>query len=83
MKNTDTDGGLNAFTEALLVNTKAFVRLRNGNIVQGPVVFLGEDDWEDDFNKPRGFQDGTWSYCWKLDGISVTTPDFDMMEIIN
>jgi hypothetical protein len=62
-------------------STKTLVRLRDGMIVE-PIVFLGEDDWEDDYKEPRGFRTEGWNYCWNLDGTSVTRPDYDMMEIL-
>ena len=58
------------------------VRLRNGTLVR-PFIFLGEDDWEGDFNNPRGFKTEDWHYCWNLDGTSVTNHNFDMMEIVS
>jgi hypothetical protein len=58
-----------------------WIKLRNGALVR-PFVFLGEDDWEDDYNKPRGFRDENWNYCWNLDGTSVTRRDYDMMELV-
>lgn len=80
---------LNVFTDLVDIYGKQdwadrrnlWVRLRDGTLVR-PVVFLGEDDWADDFNKPRGFKTDDWKYCWNLDGTSVTRPDYDMMEIV-
>lgn len=78
---------LNVFTQVIhdrWINHSelTFVKLRDGTIVQ-PIIFLGEDNWEDDYNKPRGFitrEDRC--YCWNLDGTSVTRSDFDMMELV-
>lgn len=77
---------LNAFTQ--LIHDRwidhselTFVKLRDGTVVQ-PIIFLGEDTWEDDYNKPRGFNTSDWSYCWNLDGTSVTRFDYDMMELM-
>lgn len=56
-----------------------WIKLRNGELVR-PVVFMGEDHWEDDFNKPRGFM--TEKYRWNLDGTSITRSDYDMMELV-
>ena len=77
---------LNVFTQHLYdmwvdFSVKTLVRLRDGTLVQ-PVIFLGEDHWEDDFGKPRGFMTEDRKYCWNLDGTSVTNRNFDMMEII-
>ena len=83
MKNTYLGKNtMNEITQFIADNPETVVRLRNGNVVIGPVIFLGEDDWEDNFNKPNGFQDGNWNYCWNLDGSSVTNSDFDMVEIV-
>ena len=89
MKNpaTASSNEMNTFTEIVEREGRiswmegGSVRLRNGTLVK-PVVFLGEEDWEDDYNKPRGFKTEDWKYCWNLDGTSVTRPDFDMMEIV-
>lgn len=86
---TKPSNELNVFTDLVATYGKQnwvdrrdlHVRLRNGTLVR-PIIFLGEDDWEDDFNKPRGFRSDTWYYCWNLDGTSVTNPKFDMMEIV-
>ena len=92
MKNpaTKSSNELNVFTD--LVDTYGkqnwgdrrglYVRLRNGTLVR-PVIFPGEDHWEDDFDGPRGFKTEDWHYCWNLDGTSVTRPDYDMMEIVS
>lgn len=86
---TKPSNELNVFTDLVATYGKQkwedrrdlHVRLRNGTLVR-PIIFLGEDDWEDDFNEPRGFRSDTWYYCWNLDGTSVTNPKFDMMEIV-
>jgi len=86
---TKPNNELNVFTDLVATYGKQnwedrrglFVRLRDGTLVR-PIVFLGEDDWEDDFNKPRGFKTKDWKYCWNLDGTSVTRSDYDMMEIV-
>lgn len=55
-----------------------WVRLRNGALVR-PVYKEAEDEYcEDAF-----FAEGHVLYCWNLDGTSVTSRDYDMMEIVN
>lgn len=71
----------NEFTQFILDNPGTKVLLRNKIMVE-PIMFLGEDDWEDDFEKPRGFHGNNWSFCWDLDGTSVTRSDLDMVEIV-
>jgi hypothetical protein len=73
---------LNVFTQYLVDNPGTKVKLRNGNIVM-PVLYLGQENWADDYDKPRGFMGNDWLWDWNLDGSSVTRPDYDMMEIVN
>jgi len=81
VKNEMNEFTLAIYTRWIDLSIKSLVRLRDGTIVE-PIVFLGEDDWEDDYKEPRGFRTEGWNYCWNLDGTSVTRPDYDMMEII-
>jgi len=71
----------NEFTDLVRNNSTLLVKLRDGTIVS-PKIFLGEDDWCDDYNLPRGFNTADWKYVWHLDGTSVTRYDYDMMEIV-
>lgn len=72
---------LNTFTQIIhdkWINSsdKTLVRLRNGNIVE-PIFKAAEDETCED-----AFFTEDYSYCWNLDGTSVTRRDYDMMEII-
>lgn len=72
---------LNPFTEVIAwrwneYSAKTFVRLRDGTIAQ-PIFKPAEDDTCTD-----AFFAEDYSYCWNLDGTSVTRSDYDMMEII-
>lgn len=52
------------------------VRLRNGTLVRPEFKVAEDDTCEDAF-----FAEG-YKYCWNLDGTSVTSRDYDMMEIV-
>lgn len=55
-----------------------WVKLRNGTLAR-PVLKPAEDEYcEDAFFYTIGEQ----TYCWNLNGKSVTRPDYDMMELI-
>lgn len=72
---------LNEFTKYIADHPDVLVEMRDGTAINA-TIFLGEDDWEDDYNKPRGFKTENWSHCWHLDGSSVTNSRFDMMKLI-
>lgn len=55
----------------------AYVLLRNGALVR-PDFKVAEDDTCTDAFFAEGYR-----YCWNLDGTSVTSRDYDMMELIN
>ena len=84
MKNPAThtyQNELNAFTQVIhdrwiQSSNKTFVRLRNKTIVE-PIFKPAEDE-----NCEDAFFTEDYSYCWNLDGTSVTRSDYDMMEII-
>ena len=84
MKNPATHNArdqLNIFTQMLAdewldFSNKKLVRLRNGTIVQ-PIFTTAEDETCED-----AFFTEDYSYCWNLDGTSVTRSDYDMMEIV-
>jgi hypothetical protein len=52
------------------------VRLRNGSLVQ-PEYKAAEDATCEDAFYAEGYR-----YCWNLDGTSVTSREYDMMEIV-
>jgi hypothetical protein len=53
-----------------------WVRLRDGTLVR-PVFKAAEDDTCEDV-----FSAEDYRYCWNLDGTSVTSRHYDMMEIV-
>ncbi len=63
----------NEFTQYLLDHPGTFVLLRNGYYVK-PVFEPAEDEHCVD-----GF--GDENHRWKTDGTSITSVDFDMMEL--
>lgn len=71
---------LNEFTNTIVINqrhnVKTLVRIRNGTMVY-PMFKEAEDSTCDDC-----FATEDWSFCWNLDGTSVTRQDYDMMEIV-
>jgi hypothetical protein len=68
--------GLNVFTR-ILKNGKGeiHVKLRNGTLIC-PVYKEAEDDTCEDAFFANGYR-----YCWNLNGKSVTSSDYDMMEL--
>ena len=52
------------------------VRLRDGTLVQ-PEYRAAEDATCEDAFYAEGYR-----YCWNLDGTSVTSREYDMMEIV-
>lgn len=73
---------LNMFTQVIAdrwldFSDKTFVRLRNGTIVQ-PIFKPAEDHTCED-----AFFTEDYNYCWNLDGTSITSRDYDMMEILS
>lgn len=68
---------LNDFTTYLQESqSDTYVRLRNGMICR-PIFKCAEDETEEDV-----FHLEDWSMCWNLDGTSVTSHDYDMIEIL-
>lgn len=72
---------LNSFTRFIAdqwldFSDKTFVRLRNGTIVQPLFTPAADATCED------AFFTEDYKYCWNLDGTSVTSRDYDMMEIL-
>ena len=53
-----------------------WVKLRNGTVAR-PVYKEAEDDTCEDCFFAEGYK-----YCWNLDGTSITSRDYDMMEIV-
>lgn len=84
MKNPATHtsrGELNEFTQYIHdtwvdFSQKTFIKLRDGTIVQ-PIFVPAEDETCED-----AFFTEDYRYCWNLDGTSVTSRDYDMMELI-
>ena len=75
----------NPFTEIVkqecLANGKFLVRMRNGTFVE--VIYCPADE-EDDYS--GGFETegvGMFSGRWYMDGSSLTSQDFDMVEVKN
>lgn len=68
--------GSNAVDGELMWHATEWVRLRNGTLVR-PVFKAAENDTCED-----AFITEDYSYCWNLDGTSVTRSDYDMMEIV-
>jgi hypothetical protein len=73
---------LNEFTKIIIMMAKNscegdyWVRLRNCTLVR-PVFRAAEDSTcEDAFFSEDG------KYCWNLDGTSITSREYDMMEIM-
>lgn len=56
--------------------TSYYVRLRNGTLVRPAFVPTEDETCEDTFIAGEGL------YRWNLNGTSVTSRDYDMMEII-
>jgi hypothetical protein len=75
---------LNDFTRQFSMMTEGWptrtdeywVRLRNGTLVR-PVFKSAEDATCEDAFYAEGYR-----YCWNLDGTSVTSRHYDMMEIV-
>lgn len=64
----------NEFTEYIRDNPGVFVRMRNGLYVR-PVFSPAEDEHcSDGFEFDNNFR-------WKTDGQSITSSDYDMMEL--
>lgn len=53
-----------------------WIKLRNGTLVR-PVFKEAEDETCEDAFFAEGYR-----YCWNLDGTSVTSRDYDMMEMV-
>lgn len=79
---TQPQNELNDFTSNIRVIAKNlwaghyWVELRNGTLVR-PVFKAAEDETCEDH-----FFTEDYRYCWNLDGTSVTSRDYDMMEIV-
>ena len=71
----------NDFTNMIIINqrygVKTLIRLRNNTMVF-PFFKEAEDETCSDV-----FATEDWKYCWNMDGTSVTSRDYDMMEIVN
>jgi len=73
---------LNDFTNNIRTIARNFwspnywVKLRDGTLVR-PIYTPAEDETCED-----AFFAENYKYCWNLDGTSVTSPDYDMMEIV-
>lgn len=52
------------------------VRLRNGTLVRPEFKAAEDETCEDAF-----FAEG-YKYCWNLDGTSITSRDYDMMDFV-
>lgn len=66
---------LNPFTKYVMMNPGTRVVLRNGTVIS-PEYKQAVDETEEDF-----FFAWNYEYCWDLDGHSVTSRDYDMMEL--
>ena len=81
---TQSQDQLNDFTNNIRVIARNlwrvdgnyWVQLRNGTLVR-PVFEAAEDEYCEDAFYAEGYR-----YCWNLDGTSVTSRDYDMMEIV-
>jgi hypothetical protein len=72
---------LNSFTHMIVEYdvlgwADRWVKLCNGTLVR-PVYKEAEDEYCEDAFYAEGYR-----YCWNLDGTSVTSRDYDMMEIV-
>lgn len=77
---TQPSNELNDFTSKVrqftLFSNGYCVRLRNGTLVR-PAFQSAEDETCEDFFFAEGYK-----YCWNLDGTSVTSRDYDMMDFV-
>lgn len=75
---TRSQDELNPFTRIISEGEGKFlVKLRNGTMVM-PKFFPAEDETCSD-----SFMTEDINYCWNLDGTSVTSRDYDMMETVD
>jgi hypothetical protein len=76
-----TEIGFNKFTrkikELCAKDYLTIVRMRNGNWIE---VIYQSDMGEDDNNV---FRTKNYSHIWELNGKSITSSDFDLIEIRN
>jgi hypothetical protein len=71
---------LNDFTDTVRIFSNGWgnywVKLRDGSLVRPYLKEAEDETCEDVF-----FADG-YRYCWNLDGTSVTSRHYDMMELV-
>ena len=68
-------GKLNVFTQHIKSFPGTSVKMRNGAVVV-PIYHEAEDEF-----CTSSFMTADHNYCWELDGISVTNPQFDLVRI--
>jgi len=70
----------NEFTNVIIIcqqrGVKTLIRMRNNTMIF-PVFKKAEDETCVD-----AFFTEDYKYCWNLDGTSITSSDYDMMEIV-